>query len=89
MLLFPEFPFCCISNLWFLRGATTKVALNGCERCRYVGWSSSTVGITGTKEMYSVSVSGSKVLRLLVIDLHWKYLSRPVLNGRTRRFGAC
>jgi len=33
--------------------------------------------------MYSISVSGSKVLRLLVIDLHWKYLSRPILNGDT------
>jgi len=53
------------------------------------GWSSSIVGIRETKEMFSVSVSGSKVLRLLVIDLHWKYLLRPILNGRTRHLGAC
>ena len=39
----------------------------------YVGWrlsrcvSSSVVDITGAKEMYSVSVSHSKVLRFLVV----------------------
>jgi len=49
------------------------VVLNGCEKCSYVGWSSSIVDITGAKEMCSVSVSRSKVLRLLVLDLHWKY----------------
>jgi len=53
------------------------------------GWSSSIVGIRETMGMYSVSVSGSKVLRLLVIDLHWKYLSRLILNGHTRHLGAC
>jgi len=46
-----------------------------------VGWSSSIVDITGRK----VSVSRSKVFRLLVVDLHWKcgllHLSRPVRNG--------
>ena len=47
--------------------------LNACEKCRNVGWSSSTVGITGAKEMFSLSVSRSKVLSLLVVDLHWKY----------------
>jgi len=31
------------------------------------------VDITGSKEMCSVSVSRSKVLRLLVGDWHWKY----------------
>jgi len=31
-----EFPFCSSSNLWILRVGTTKVAMNGCERCRYV-----------------------------------------------------
>ena len=49
------------------------MVLNGCEKCSYVGWSSSIVDITGAKEMCSVSVSRSKVLRLLVLDLHWKY----------------
>jgi len=38
----------------------------------YVGWSSCIVDITGAKEMCSVSVSRSKVLRLLVVDLHRK-----------------
>jgi len=47
------------------------VVLNGCEKCNF-GLSSSTAGITETKEMYSVSVSRSKVLRLLVADWHWK-----------------
>jgi len=42
-----------------------------CEKCRYVDCSS-IVGITGAKEMCSVSVSRSKTLRLLVVDLHWK-----------------
>ena len=50
-----------------------KVVFYGCEKCRYLGWSSSILGITETKEMCSVSVSRSKVLRLLVVDLHWKY----------------
>ena len=59
------------SNVWYLRVVYAKVLLNGCENCRYVVWSSSIVGIA--KEMYSVSVSRSKVLRLLVVDLHWKY----------------
>ena len=72
-----------------MRVGITIVVLNDCEKCRYVGWSSSIVGIRGTKEMYSVSVSGSKVLRLLVIVLHWKYLSTPIRNGRTRHLAAC
>jgi len=38
-----------------------------------VGWSSSVIGITGAKEMCSVSVSRGKVLRFLVVDLYWKY----------------
>jgi len=50
-----------------------NVVFYGCENCRYVDWSSSIVGITGAKEMCSVSVSRSKVLRLLVLDLHCKY----------------
>ena len=44
----------------------------GREKCWYVDWSSSIVETIGTKEMCSVSVSRSKVLRLLVVDLHWK-----------------
>ena len=31
------------------------------------------VDITGSKEMYSVSVNHSEVLRSLVVDIHWKY----------------
>jgi len=50
-----------------------EVVFYGCETCRYVDWSSNIVSITGAKEMCSVSVSRSKVLRLLVVDLHWKY----------------
>jgi len=50
-----------------------KAVYCGCEKCRYVGWSSSIVGITGAKEMCSVSVSRSKVLHLLVADWGWKY----------------
>jgi len=46
---------------------------NGCEKYRYVDWSSSIIDITGANKMCSVSVSRSKVLRLLVVDLHWKY----------------
>jgi len=46
-----------------------------------------------TKEICSVSVSRSKVSRLLVADWHWKYgvlhLSRPILNGLTRYLGGC
>ena len=61
------------SNVWYLRVVYAKVLLNGFENCRYVVWSSSIVGITGAKEMYSVSVSRSKVLRLLVVDVLWKY----------------
>ena len=82
------FPFCSSSNLWQLRVGTTKAVCCVCEKCRYVGWSSSIVGITGAKEMCSVSVSRSKALHLLVADWHWKYgvqhLSRPFLNGLTR-----
>jgi len=44
----------------------------GREKCRYVDWSSSIVETTVTKEMCSVSVSRSKVLRLRVVDLHCK-----------------
>jgi len=43
--------------------------------CGYVGWSLSIVGITEAKEMWSVSVRRSKVLRLLVVDKHWKYVA--------------
>ena len=43
-----------------------------CEKCCNVGWSSSIVDITEAKEMCCVSVSRSKVLRLLVVDLHRK-----------------
>jgi len=50
-----------------------EVEENRFEKCRNVGWGSSIVGITGAKEMCSVSVSRSKVLRLLVADWHWKY----------------
>jgi len=50
-----------------------KELLYECEICGYVGWSVSIVDITEAKEM-SVSVSRSKVLRLLVVDLHWKYV---------------
>jgi len=50
-----------------------KVLGSGCEKCRYGGWSSSIVDKTGAKEMCSVSVSRSKVLRLLVADWRWKY----------------
>ena len=66
-------PFTASSNLWYLRGWNNEVVFYGCEKCRYEDWSSSIVGITGPKKMFSVSVSRSKVLRLLVIDLHWKY----------------
>jgi len=51
---------------------TPKVLVSGCEKCRYVGCSSSVVDITGAKEMCSVSASRSKVLRLLVADWRWK-----------------
>ena len=44
----------------------------GCEKCWYVDWSWSIVETAGTKEMCSVSVSRSKVLRLRVVELHWK-----------------
>ena len=50
-----------------------EVECYGCENCRYVGWSSSIVGITGAKKMCSVSVSRIKAVGLLVVDLHWKY----------------
>jgi len=43
-----------------------------CENRRYVGWRLSIVDRTEAKEMCSVSVSCSKVLRLLVADWHWK-----------------
>ena len=66
-----------------------EVVFYGCEKFCNVAWISSIVDITVTKEMCSVSVSGSKVLRLLVIDLHWKYLSRPIRNGRTRHLASC
>jgi len=59
----------CGSDPW-LQVGTAKVDMSGCEKLRNVGWSSSIVGTTGSKEMYSVSVSRSKVLRLLVVDLH-------------------
>ena len=49
-----------------------EVVFYGCEKCCYVDWSSSTIGTTEGKEMCSVSVSRSKVLRLRVVDLHWK-----------------
>ena len=48
------------------------VVFYGREKCCIVGWSSSIVDITEAKEMCSVSVSRSKVLRLLVVDIHWK-----------------
>jgi len=64
-----------------------------CEKCCYVGWSSSVLDITGAKEMSSVSVCRSKILRLLVVECYWKcavwHLSRPVLNGLTRYSVAC
>ena len=86
-----EFHFCSSSNLWQLRVGTTKAVCYVCEKCRYVGWSSSIVGITGAKKMCSVSVSCSKFLHLLVAGRHWKYgvqhLSRPVLNYLTRYLG--
>jgi len=43
-----------------------------CVKCRNLVLCSSIVRITGAKEMCSVSVSRSKVLRLLVADWHWK-----------------
>jgi len=49
-----------------------EVEFYGFKKCRYLDWSSNLVGITGAKEMCSVSVSRSKALRLLVVDLHWK-----------------
>ena len=52
---------------------TTKVVLKRCEKCRYVDWSSSTLGITGANGMCSVPVSRGKVLRLRVVDLHCEY----------------
>ena len=86
-----EFAFCPISNLWQLRDGTTVAVCCGCEKCCYVCWSSSIAGITGAKEMCSVSVSRSKFLRLLVADWHWKcgvqYLSRPFLNGLNALLG--
>jgi len=42
------------------------VVLNGCGTCRNLGLSSSIVGITEAKEMCSVSVSRSKVLRFFL-----------------------
>jgi len=51
---------------------TAKVLVSGCEKCCYVGCCSSIVDITGAKEMCSVSVSRSKVLRLLVAVRRWK-----------------
>jgi len=51
---------------------SNEVVFYGCEKCCNVGWSSSIVNITEAKEMCSVSVSHSKVLSLLVVDLHWK-----------------
>jgi len=64
-----------------------------CENRGYVGWSLSIVDKTEAKEMCSVSVSRSKVSRLLVADRHWKYgvlyFSRPILNGLTRYLGTC
>jgi hypothetical protein len=38
-----------------------------------VMWFRVNVDITDTKEMYSVSVSHSKVLLFLVADSHWEY----------------
>jgi len=49
-----------------------EVVFYGCEKFCNVAWISSIVDITVTKEMCSVSVSRSKVLRLLVVDLHRK-----------------
>ena len=49
-----------------------EVVFYGCEKCCNVGWCSSIADKTEAKEMCSVSVSRSKVLRLLVVDLHWK-----------------
>jgi len=49
-----------------------EVVFYGCEKCRYVDWSSSIVETTVTKEMSFVSVSRSKVLRLRVVELHRK-----------------
>ena len=47
------------------------MVMNGCEKCNVV-LSSSTAGITESKDKSSVSVSRSKVLRLHVADWHWK-----------------
>jgi len=43
---------------------------DGCEKCNFP-LSSSTAGITESKEMSSVSVSRSEVLRLHVADWNW------------------
>ena len=48
------------------------MVLYGCEKRRNLGLGSNIVGITEAKEMCSVSVSRSKVLRFLVRDWHWK-----------------
>ena len=72
ILCFHGVPFCSNSNLWYLRIGTTKELLYECEMCGYVGWSLSIVDITEAKEMCSVLVSRSKVLRLVVADWHWK-----------------
>ena len=70
-----QFAFCLhyMYGVW-LRFETAKVLGSGCEKCRYGGWSSSVVDITGGKEMCSVSISRSKVLPLLVADWRWKYV---------------
>jgi len=48
------------------------VVLNDCVKFCNLVLISIIVGVIGEKEMCSVSVSRSKVLRLLVADWHWK-----------------
>ena len=67
-----EFRFFSSSNLCDLRIGTMEVSC-GVKSVVMWGWSSCKEDVTGAKEMCSVSVSHSKVLRLLVVDWHWKY----------------
>ena len=72
ILRFHGFSMLSSSNLWYLR-IVLKVLVCAFGGFVYVGWSLSpcvspiALDITGAKEMCSISVSHSKVLRFLVV----------------------
>ena len=59
-----------------------EVVFYECEKCCNVGWISSIVDITEAKELCFVSISRSKVLRLLVVDLHGKCVVCSICQGQ-------